>query len=58
MNFKTNKVMITNVKLNGTVVWENPTIVYDRMIDETEKKLIESDFKESKNLLKKIMEKK
>lgn len=59
MNYSSKRrVEITEVKVNGKVVWKNPSVIYNQMIDETETKLLKSDFKESQEVIRKLMEKK
>lgn len=53
-----NRLKITNVKLNGVVIWRDPEIVLNEWFDNMDKKLVDSEYKEAKEVIARIMEKK
>lgn len=50
--------MITQVKVGGNVIWQDPVWAYQQAIDKTEKQLETSELKEAKEFIARIMEKK
>lgn len=52
------RVKITQVKVNGAIIWQDPEIALSNLFAVTEERLKTSEYKEAKEVIKYIMEKK
>lgn len=52
------KLMITQIKVGTNIVWQDPIWAYQQAIDKTEERLKTSEYKEAKELITRIIEKK